>query len=61
MKELSGKGINIYDASEDIKAAVKNTAQPVVIEMLRKDLGDDIVNDYLEKVAQAKAEFASGQ
>ena len=61
VKELSGKGINIYDAAEDIKGAVKNTAQPVVIDMLRKDLGEDIVNDYLEKVKQAKEEFASRQ
>ena len=61
VKDLSGKGINIYDASDDIKAAIKNTAQQVVIDMLRKDLGDDIVDDYLEKVAQAKAEFAGTQ
>ena len=54
---LTAQGIEIYDASEDIREAIETVGQPVVLDMLRKDLGDDVVDDFLEKVQRAKAAF----
>ena len=54
---LQGEGIRIYDAPEDIRRAIAEKGKPVVLDLLRDDLGEEVVEDFLEKVEQAKAAY----
>ena len=54
---LTGQGIEIYDAPKDIQEAVIAVGKPAVLELLRQDLGDDVVDDYLEKVEMSKEAY----
>ena len=56
-EQLAEAGIAVCDAPEDIRKAVTGTGQPAVLELLRQDLGEDTVDDYLEKVEEAKAAY----
>lgn len=61
LESLKEQGIEIYDASEDITDAFSEIAQPRVLELLREDLGDVIVDDFLRQVQLAKADYAAGK
>ncbi len=57
LRNLREEGIEVYDAAPDIKEAIIERGQPIVLEMLREDLGDAVVDDFLEKVKEAKADY----
>ena len=57
LEQLREEGIHIYDASDDIREAVLNRGQPIVLDMLREDLGDAVVDDFLDKVESARESY----
>ncbi len=57
LEDLAAQGVHILEASEDIQQGIQD-GKEVVIEMLRGDLGDPIVDDYLARVEEAKEAYA---
>lgn len=58
LEDLAAQGVHILEASEDIQQGIQD-GKEVVIEMLRGDLGDPIVDDYLARVEEAKEAYAA--
>ncbi|MCD8077842.1 MAG: TRAP transporter substrate-binding protein [Lachnospiraceae bacterium] len=58
LEELTAQGVQISEASKDIREGIQ-AGKEVVIGMLREDLGAEVVDDYLEQVAEAKEAYAA--
>ncbi|MCD8053875.1 MAG: TRAP transporter substrate-binding protein [Lachnospiraceae bacterium] len=56
LEELAEQGVQISEASEDFREGIQ-AGKEVVIEMLHEDLGDEIVDDYLTRVEEAKESY----
>ena len=61
VEQLRSEGIEIYDASGDIRNAIRDIGRNRVLEMLREDLGAAVVDDFLAKVEQSREAFAKEQ
>ena len=57
IRQLTEEGVQVYDASEDIRQAIAGVGQPMVLRLLRQDLGNEIVDDFLDKVIEAKNHY----
>ena len=58
LENLLEENIQVYEAAPEIREAITEKGQPIVLEMLRKDLGDDVVDDFLAKVKEAKENYS---
>ncbi len=53
LEELREQGITVTEASADIRQGIEEGGERV-IEMLREDLGDEVVDDFLVRAEEAK-------
>lgn len=50
LEELEGYGMQVNEVEEEARGEMKDTAQPVVIEKVAGDIGQDKVDEYLSDV-----------